>query len=81
MQESKPLLSAEPQSVSTKPSVPCAEASWSVLVISVSVTYTIIKPTLNILIEHLEEEEVRVKLQISIMLHLYPLLLLSYPYP
>ena len=27
----KQLLSAEPTSVSTKPSVSCAEASWSVL--------------------------------------------------
>ena len=49
-------------------SVPHADASWSVLVFSVSVTYTTFKQTLNCLIEHLEEEELRVKLQNSIRL-------------
>ena len=57
---------AEPQSVSTKPSVPGTEASWCVLVLSVTVTYSMFKQTLNCLIEHLEEEELRVKLQNSI---------------
>ena len=57
------MLSGEPQSVRTKPSLPHAEASWSVLVFSVSVTYTTFKQTLYCLIEHLEEEELRVKLQ------------------
>ena len=59
---------AEATSISTKRSVPCAEASSSVLVFSVSVTYTIFKQTLNYPIEDLEEEESRVKLQNSITL-------------
>ena len=49
-----PLLSAEPQSATTKPSVPHAEESWSVLVCSVTVTYTTFKQTLKCLIEYLE---------------------------
>ena len=57
------MLSAEPTSVSTKPSVPHAEASWSVIVFSVTVIkYT---KTLNCLIEHLEEE-LKIKHQNSI---------------
>ena len=61
------MLLAEPQSVSTELSVPHAEASWSALGFSVAVTKDTDKQTLNCLIEHLEEEQLRVKLQNSIM--------------
>ena len=68
----KSIALTEPQSVSLKPSVPCAETSWSVLVFSVSVTYTTFKQTLNCLIEYLEEEELRVKFPNSISIYLTP---------
>ena len=51
---------AEPTSVSTKPSVPHAETSWSVLLFSVTVIKDTNKQTLNCLIEHLVEEELKV---------------------
>ena len=46
-----------------------AQASWSVLVSCVSVAYTTFKQTLNCPIEHLEQAELRVKLQNSIRTH------------
>ena len=54
------LLSAEPQSVSTKHTVLHADASWSVLVFSVIVIKDTNKQTLNCLIELFEEEELMV---------------------
>ena len=60
------MLSAEPTSVSTEPSVSCAEASQSVLVFSVTVIKDTNKQTLKCLIEHLEERELKVKHQNSI---------------
>ena len=57
------MLSAEPTSVSTEPSVPFAEASWSVLVFSVTVIKDTKKQTVKCPIWHLEEEELKVKHQ------------------
>ena len=62
------LLLAESTSVRTEPSVPHAEASWSVIVFSVANIKDKNKETLNCLIDHLEEEEVKVKCQHSIRL-------------
>ena len=59
------MLSAEPTSVSTKPSVPHAMASWSVFVCSVTVIKDTHKQPLDCLIEHVEEEELKVKHQNS----------------
>ena len=62
----KALALAEPTSVSTKPSVLCSEASWSVLVFDITVIKNTNKQILNCPIEHLEEEEFKVKHQNSI---------------
>ena len=51
----------EPKSVSTEPYALHAEASQSVLDFSTTVIDNIFKQTLNLLIEHLEEEELKVK--------------------
>ena len=59
---------AEPTSVSTNPLFPMAEASWFVLFFSVTVIKDTNKQTYNCLIEHLEEEELKVKHQNSIRL-------------
>ena len=62
------MLSAEPTSVSTKPSVSHAEASLSVLVFSVTVIKDTSTQTLNCPIEHHVEEELKLKHQNSIRL-------------